>query len=624
MLILSLFAILAHVLPVWAKCSADALNRVFERADAWPYCASLLGPKDPRTTVLPPRAAATYAPDRLISACSCLLSLSISSSGQVASHSAGATRSYEPVVSSTTSACGLESTHISKLHNSTQSHIHTKSRTTKSRTTTTRSSSSSTSKYSGPKSTSKSSKTRSTTSPSLTSTTATQTRNTYAARPRTFTGVSVTGDLDATGCYAVPTPTGSLRESRLNNTDRNPPYVEAIYFDQNATQAKNSLAIDNKGIHFASSTCKVKVDVMIDNFFGQLNNITNTTCLDAVPSPGNTTSIDRNDARDLRDDVKPRMMALESFFVLLKMKDQCGEPLRPELRPTVRIGPLPCETLQGPPGTFVATCPFPSSSSTEMRCEASVDALLSRLARGRLPGACPRLTTIWALLLDQMGPRLTQASLFQPFLEPGLNLGPRTLTTIAALLNQFRALWEPAGDFFASTTRGQSALEDTIASHGGAQALRRQACRALHQAPTPFNLTLAGTSAVVLATLKVAPNSTLEYTRNMTDSEQLACCPNVGTCTGGGADGSYGREALVPGSNCICGRTVDGSGVAFRTGLCKGYDACDADRPCGEGMACLVDSCCETNICVNGTECNAPGLARRMFGGKDRDARGGA
>ncbi|CRK45796.1 hypothetical protein BN1723_001139, partial [Verticillium longisporum] len=547
MLILSLFAILAHVLPVWAKCSADALNRVFERADAWPYCASLLGPKDPRTTVLPPRAAATYAPDRLISA----------------------------------------------------------------------------------------------------------TRNTYAARPRTFTGVSVTGDLDATGCYAVPTPTGSLRESRLNNTDRNPPYVEAIYFDQNATQAKyvrvldqalnslffdisdsdrvviqdkdrNSLAIDNKGIHFASSTCKVKVDVMIDNFFGQLNNITNTTCLDAVPSPGNTTSIDRNDARDLRDDVKPRMMALESFFVLLKMKDQCGEPLRPELRPTVRIGPLPCETLQGPPGTFVATCPFPSSSSTEMRCEASVDALLSRLARGRLPGACPRLTTIWALLLDQMGPRLTQASLFQPFLEPGLNLGPRTLTTIAALLNQFRALWEPAGDFFASTTRGQSALEDTIASHGGAQALRRQACRALHQAPTPFNLTLAGTSAVVLATLKVAPNSTLEYTRNMTDSEQLACCPNVGTCTGGGADGSYGREALVPGSNCICGRTVDGSGVAFRTGLCKGYDACDADRPCGEGMACLVDSCCETNICVNGTECNAPGLARRMFGGKDRDARGGA
>ncbi|KAM0278775.1 hypothetical protein ACHAQH_004966 [Verticillium albo-atrum] len=430
-----------------------------------------------------------------------------------------------------------------------------------------------------------------------------------------------------------------------------PPYVEAIYFDQNATQAeyirvldqesnslffdisdpsiiamqdedRNSLVIDNKGIHFASATCKVKLDVMINEFFNQVNNITNTTCPDASISLENATSIDRNITGPSSRSVQPRMMALESFFVLLNMKDQCGEALRPELRPTVRIGPLPCEMLQGPPGTFVATCPFPGSSSTEMRCESSVDALLSRLARGRLPGACPRLTTIWALLLDQMSPHMTQAALFEPFLAPGLNLGPRTLTTIATLLDRFRALWEPAGDFFASTTRGQSALEDTVSSHGGTQALRRQVCRALHQAPMPFNLTLTGTPPVVLATLVAAPNATLEYAKNVTDAEQLACCPNAGACVVDGGERYYGREALVAGSDCICGRTVDGTGVAFRTGLCRGYDACDADRPCGEGMACLIDNCCGTNICVNGTECNAPALGKRMFGGVGWDARG--
>ncbi|KAM0324856.1 hypothetical protein ACHAQA_007822 [Verticillium albo-atrum] len=323
--------------------------------------------------------------------------------------------------------------------------------------------------------------------------------------------------------------------------------------------------------------------------------------------------------------VQPQMMALESFFVLLRMKDQCGEPLRADLAPTVRAGPLPCETLPGPPGTFVATCSYPGSSSTEMRCEASVDALLSRLARGRLRGACPRLTSLWTLLLDQLGPITTQTTLFAPFLDADPDINPRTLTTIAALLDRFRGLYARAADFFASTTRGSSGLEDTIASHGGAQALRRQACRALHGTVAPQNLTLAAAAAggerTLLATLRGAPNEALEFARAAVDPAQWACCANPGKCVVDGGERSYGRGALVAGSDCICGRTVAGEGVAFRTGLCRGYDACDEERPCGEGMACLVDNCCGTNICVNGTECNGPAKAKRLVGGWG-DARG--
>ncbi|KAF4773346.1 hypothetical protein HER10_EVM0011443 [Colletotrichum scovillei] len=459
-----------------------------------------------------------------------------------------------------------------------------------------------------------------------------------------FTGISVVVAQNATSCYALPPPTASLHESLLNVTNRTPPYIDAFYLNEtthfvhylrlvdNATnpvlvdvsdpsrlgivdKAGNVLSIDSEGLHFASANCSPKIDVFISGFFQQLNTLTNSTCTNTTDIPVNGT-----DPRRLPV-FKGTLaeMAQDAFDITLHLKDQCGNPARADLPVSVALGDTQCVVLPGAAGDFVANCAFPGSGSDSMECETSVQQTLDHLTQGSLVGSCPPLTSVWSLLFQHLGRVVNVDELLQPFIDAGLQLGSDAGKGILAVIDSFMNLYDFSAATFKNSTSGSgSGLGDIVEGYG-VTTIKTEVCHSLISTET-LNLTFtAGTSIAPtsLANITALPSTGLEYRRNVTDPTALACCPNANACIVQDGERFYPPEASIPDSDCLCGKTLEGGGIGFRTGRCVGYDQCNSTSPCAGGGVCLVDNCCGFNVCVNGTECSAPkagGMRVNLFG----------
>ncbi|KAK7435089.1 hypothetical protein CaCOL14_011197 [Colletotrichum acutatum] len=482
-----------------------------------------------------------------------------------------------------------------------------------------------------------------TSSPSASASTSATSTSSYESA---FTGISVVVAQNATSCYALPTPTASLHESLLNVTDRTPPYIDAFYLNEtthsvqylrlvdNATnpvlvdvsdpsrlgivdKAGNVLSIDSDGLHFASANCSPKIDVFISGFFQQLNALTNSTCTNTTDIPVNGT-----DPRRLPV-FKGTLaeMAQDAFDITLHLKDQCGNPARADLPVSVALGDTQCIVLPGATGDFVANCAFPGSGSNSMECETSVQQTLDHLTQGSLVGSCPPLTSVWSLLFQQLVSVVNVDQLLQPFIDAGLQLGSDAGRGILSVIDSFINLYDFSAATFKNSTSGSgSGLGDIVEGYG-VTTIKSEVCHSLISTET-LNLTFtAGTSTtpISLANITALPSTGSEYERNVTDPTALACCPNANACIVQDGERFYPPEASIPDSDCLCGKTLEGGGIGFRTGRCVGYDQCNSTSPCTGGGVCLVDNCCGFNVCVNGTECSTPkaaGMRVNLFGAK--------
>ncbi|KAF6810502.1 hypothetical protein CSOJ01_06314 [Colletotrichum sojae] len=459
---------------------------------------------------------------------------------------------------------------------------------------------------------------------SATSTSATAS-STSTAYDSAFTGITIVVSQNATECYTLPSPTESLHESLLEVGDRNPPYIDAFYLDDADDSVKyvrmvdsssnpilvdvsdpsrialvdrdgDVLSVDSQGLHFTSANCSPKIDVFISGFFRQIDALTNSTCPRANGASMTGGLVSRQDDR--------------AFDVILRLRDQCGDPVRADLPVSVSLGDAPCSVQPGADrGAFTASCEFPGEGSSP-QCETSVEQTLDRLTNGSLAGTCPSFSSTWSLLSQQLGNVINDTALLQPFRDAGLDAGPDLISVI----DEYLSLYDFSSSTFRnSSSEGGSRMGDMIDSYN-VTSITRQVCSSL-QAPASLNLTFTAgtaTSPSPLAAFSAIPSPAPEYDRNATDPAALACCPNKSACNLEGDQPFYPPEASVPDTNCLCGIASDGRGIAFGSGSCPEVSQCDAERGCPAGQVCLTENCCGSepdgtriNVCVNGTECSA-------------------
>ncbi|KDN65292.1 hypothetical protein CSUB01_06628 [Colletotrichum sublineola] len=468
-----------------------------------------------------------------------------------------------------------------------------------------------------------------------------------------FTSISVVVAQNGSTCYTEPVPIASLHESVLNNTGREPPYIDAFYLDATTNSveylrlrnnntdpilvdvsdpskvaiidgAGNVLSVDSEGLHFTSPNCSPKIDVFISGFYEQLNALTNTSCggTNDVPVNSTRTSSPLPVFRGTLDERQEQV-----FNVTLRLTDQCGDPARADLPVSVSLSGTECVVLPETTGTFIARCPFPGGESSTMECETAVQQTLDHLTQGSLAGTCPPFTSVWSLLSRELGGVVNVDALLQLFVDAGLDLGSDRGQGTLSVIDSFMRVYDfSAATFMNSISDDGSGLGGIIAGYG-ASAIRTDVCRSLVSSET-LNLTFAaGASAtpVPLANITAVPSPAPEYERNVTDPTALACCPNPSKCEVINGQLGYPSTASIEHSDCLCGTMLGGRGVGFRTGQCgkEKTDQCNATSPCPGGAACLVDNCCGFNVCINGTECSAPKPAKRWANLFGEDTSGG-
>ncbi|GJC99927.1 oxoglutarate iron-dependent oxygenase [Colletotrichum higginsianum] len=453
-------------------------------------------------------------------------------------------------------------------------------------------------------------------------------------------------------CYVLPTPIASLHESLLNVTDREPPSIDAFYLDPATNSVKylrlrdgnanpvlvdvsdpsrlaiidgagNVLSIDREGLHFTSANCSPKIDVFISGFFEQLAVLSGQSCRDTDEVPVNGTGGPSSSISVSKREVPLDARQERSFDVVLHLRDQCGDLVRPDLPVSVSLGDTECVVLPGAAGDFVASCAFPGGESNSMECETSVQQTLDHLTQGSLAGMCPSFASVWSLLSRELDRVVNFDTLLRPFIDAGLDLGSDAGRGLRSIIDGFMRLYDFSTSAFQNSTSdtgagASSRLEDVIEEYGVA-AIRTDVCRSLVSSETLALTFTAGasTAPVSLANISAVPSPRPEYERTVTDPTALACCPNASRCVVRDGQEFYPPEASIQGSDCLCGTTLEGRGVGFRTGRCVGYNQCNATSPCAGGAVCLVGSCCGFSVCVNGTECSAPAVGRRwasLFG----------
>jgi hypothetical protein len=81
------------------------------------------------------------------------------------------------------------------------------------------------------------------------------------------------------------------------------------------------------------------------------------------------------------------------------------------------------------------------------------------------------------------------------------------------------------------------------------------------------------------------------------------CCPAgfscvAGACVGCTNGGTCGSFVNCPNSSCLCGSTTEGTAFCFQDALCDSLTSCETSADCPAGRRCLVNSCCNGNVCA--------------------------
>ncbi|QPC79992.1 hypothetical protein HYE68_010744 [Fusarium pseudograminearum] len=455
-----------------------------------------------------------------------------------------------------------------------------------------------------------------------------------------FTHVTRTAALSQETCYTLPDdPEGDatrralLFNSRLreDNVSIPMPYIESVEFESDGVNplyltvrdeeggtyfvdishrgrlsvvdpAGYVVTLDAKGIHFSGSNCTYDVSITIDDMYTQIAELAGVQCA------------------ALRRQKRANDM---DFSQVLYLHDQCGNVVDKSLRqyPQLLVGDTACAdvAVDGDTGRWDFDCTFPGSQSGPMRCQWAVkNSIIDFIAIDPFGGSCPDLSTVVTTLEESGQDIVDPSQLRQDLANQGLQT-ERARQEADQAVDAYTLLWQALGAMFSTSTgSSEGALEKYIDVYNSHRNFENDICQALHEGEIPLNLTLiAGATKIpAITTLNWAPESPRTYNITVQDSTRIACCPDARVAEGKGATCAYPREAIIPGTGCVCGTTAGGEGIAFEWTECGNFaGTCEADGDCGDGYVCLTGSCCGGGVCVDAYACSENGTALVQFDG---------
>ncbi|RFN55017.1 structural maintenance-chromosome 4 [Fusarium flagelliforme] len=449
-----------------------------------------------------------------------------------------------------------------------------------------------------------------------------------------FTHVTRTAALSEETCYTLPDdPEGDatrralLFNSRLreDNISIPIPYIESVEFESGgvdplyltvrdeeggtyfvdishrgrlsvADPAGFLVTLDAKGIHFSGSNCTYDISITIDDMYEQITELAGVQCA----------ALKRQKRADDLD-----------FSQTLYLHDQCGNVVDKSLRqyPQLLVGGTVCAeaTADEDTGRWDFDCTFPGSQSGSMRCQVAVkNSVIDFIATDPFGGSCPDLSTVVTMLEESGQDIVDPSELRNDLTNRGLRTD-RARQEADEAVAAYTRLWQALGAFFTKDAESsKGSLEKYIDMYNSHRSFENDICQALHEGDIPLNLTLIAGAAQIpaISTLNWAPESTRPYNITVQDSTRIACCPDAQVAEGEGDKCAYPREAIIPGTGCVCGTSAEGIGIAFEWTECGNFaGSCEADGDCGDGYLCLTGSCCGGGVCVDAYACSENGTA---------------
>ncbi|CAM1508960.1 Fc.00g026990.m01.CDS01 [Cosmosporella sp. VM-42] len=366
----------------------------------------------------------------------------------------------------------------------------------------------------------------------------------------------------------------------------------------------NSMLLDAHGIHFSTNSCTYSVSITIKDMYQQLADLAGVQCSTSGP--------------------EKRMEDMD-FTQILNLHDQCGDPVDKSLRPypQLQVADTFCVDIDVDEsiGQWEFDCTFPGSQSGSMKCEMAIkNDVVDFLLTDPFGGACPDLSTVITTLEASAQDFINTESLRTELYNQGLNSIERA--DADTVITQYSQLWEVLQQAF-SKSRTQppgnfSALEEYIDLYNTYRTFEDDICEDLHAGEIPLKLRLrAGATYVdTITTLNWAPESPRPYNITIQDSSKIACCSNGTVADGDGETCAYPDDAIIGGTGCVCGRTVDGLSLAFEETECDNYVSnCASDDDCSDyqGFVCLTGSCCVGGVCVDPYACSQDGTVLVKF-----------
>ncbi|KAM0268359.1 hypothetical protein ACHAPA_005155 [Fusarium lateritium] len=360
------------------------------------------------------------------------------------------------------------------------------------------------------------------------------------------------------------------------------------------------VTLDAKGIHFSGSNCTYDISITIDDMYEQIADLAGVQCA----------AIKRR-ADDL------------DFRQILYLHDQCGSVVDKSLRqyPQLLVGDTVCAdvAVDGDTGQWDFDCTFPGSQSGSLKCQWAIkNSIIDFITTDPFGGSCPDLSTVVTTLEESGQDIVDPLELRKDLTNQGLSTDRAKQEADEAII-AYTQLWQALGAFFSKSTESSTgSLEEYIDVYNSHRSFENDICQSLHEGEIPLNLTLiAGASRVpAITTLNWAPESTRLYNITVQDSSRVACCPNGSVAEGEGSECAYPREAVIPGTGCVCGKSAGGVGIAFEWTECGNYaGSCEADGDCSDGYLCLIGSCCGGGVCVDAYACSENGTDLVQFDG---------
>ncbi|KAI6756204.1 hypothetical protein HG530_011940 [Fusarium avenaceum] len=408
-----------------------------------------------------------------------------------------------------------------------------------------------------------------------------------------FTHVTRTAALSEETCHSLasdpdggPTRRALLYNARLreDNVSVPIPYIESVEFEGDGVYplyitvrdeaggmyfvdisrrgqisvvdpAGYLVTLDAKGIHFSGSNCTYDISITIDDMYEQIADLAGVQCA----------AIKRR-ADDL------------DFRQVLYLHDQCGSVVDKSLRqyPQLLVGDTVCAdvAVDGDTGQWDFDCTFPGSQSGSLKCQWAIkNSIIDFITIDPFGGSCPDLSTV-VTTLEESGKDIVDSSeLRKDLTNQGLSTD-RAKQEADEAVTAYTQLWQALGAFFSKSTESSTgSLEEYIDVYNAHRSFENDICQSLHEGEIPLNLTLiAGATRIpAITTLNWAPESTRPYNITVQDSSRIACCPNGSVAEGEGPECAYPREAIIPGTGCVCGKSAGGVGIAFEWTECGNY-----------------------------------------------------
>ena len=469
-----------------------------------------------------------------------------------------------------------------------------------------------------------------------------------------LTGVTRTAFTSQEKCYTLSRDQSSedlsrralLRNSKLreDNVTIPVPYIESIDFSDQGLdpffvtvrdssqgtfyldvsngsrvalvdQGGNSLVLDPQGVHLATNSCMLGISIEIDDLYRQLADFSNVSCSTSSLLPRRRASAEKKRAEDLR------------FDQTLYLRDQCGGPVTRAIRdfPALAVGNSSCTNMATDPrsGRWDFDCAFPGAASGAMQCQRAIrQDVVDFLTRDSFGDACPSLPTVISTLARSAQDIFDAEALRTSFSDAGDGSEAEAeQLDIETTIASYQRLWATLQELFAlSTDSGvgggpaTSPLERYISVYDENRSFAEDICEDLHAGEMPLNLSLpAGATRIdAITSLNWAPGNDEATPYNITvqDPSAVACCAGGAVADDDGDSCAYPRDAVVAGTDCICGRLAGGGSLAFEGTECDRYDGvCAGDGDCRGGLVCVVGTCCGAGVCVDPYACSQNGTA---------------